>query len=234
MKEDKETKTKDPDRNLSGIFATILIYCLLGLVGGLMLFMPDMKLIYFCYTAGGAFIAYGIILMIRYFAKKSFLTVSNYDFSLGLGAALCGIFTIVKAADLADSLPVYLGCFIAVSALIVLQHAIQLYTMKIRFGTVDLILAALFIAFSAILVLDINKTFSTYTTVSFALIFAVGILGIVSQIIVAILTKNYIKKEEKKADEKERSIAEAKENLKDDLDEYGVDEDDDPSEDIPE
>ena len=146
-KEEKKSKS-----NLAGTLGAILVFVLLILIGALMLFMPDMKLIYFCYVAGGFFLAWGLWLIIRYFGKKEYKVVANYDFSIGTLVTILGVCTLVRAVDVSKVIYIYIGIMILVEAVIMLQHSIQLKSMNGSLWTLNLFFSIVFTVFSCSLI----------------------------------------------------------------------------------
>ncbi len=196
MKKGKEKQ----NFNLSGVLAAVLLFLLLGIIGGCMLFVPEMKLIYFCYVVGGVFLAYGTLLFIRYFAKKEYELVSNYDFSAGLLIFILGMLTLIRAEEVSGIISVYLGIMVLVEGIILLQHTIQIKNMQ-GIWWVTLVLSTIMILFSFLVLLNIQDFMKDYSGFFFGFLFVIGILGIISQILVAVRTVRYRKAEDLKQEE---------------------------------
>lgn len=190
-KEEKKSKS-----NLAGTLGAILVFVLLILIGALMLFMPDMKLIYFCYVAGGFFLAWGLWLIIRYFGKKEYKVVANYDFSIGTLVTILGVCTLVRAVDVSKVIYIYIGIMILVEAVIMLQHSIQLKSMNGSLWTLNLFFSIVFIIFSVVILLDAFSIVEKYSFIMYVGLLVIGVLGIFSQIAVAVRNNKYTKEQE--------------------------------------
>lgn len=198
MAKDKtEKKEKKEERGYVGTLGAILIFALLGIIGGIMLFIPEMQFKYFVYVTGGMFLAYGALLIIKYFAQKGFRQISNYDFSVGTVMFVLGICVIIRAADIAKSASVYLGVLVLFAGVIELQHAIQLFSIKGVMRVVNLILAAAFIACAILEITNFQNIFNQNKMALYITVFVIGILGVISQITVAAALTSFHKKEEK-------------------------------------
>ncbi len=191
MNEEKKSKS-----NLAGTLGAILVFVLLILIGSLMLFAPDMKLQYFCYVAGGFFLAWGLWLVIRYFGKREYKIVANYDFSIGTLATILGVCTLVRASDVASVIYIYIGIMILVEAVIMLQHSIQLKSMNGSLWTLNLFISLVFILFSVVILLDLFSIVEKYSVILYGGLILVGAFGIFSQIAVAVRNNHFVKETE--------------------------------------
>ena len=184
-------KTNNKNRsNISGVLAAVLLFLLLGIVGGCMIFVPDMQMIYFCYIAGGVFLTYGSYLVIRYFAKKEYEMVSNYHFSVGLLILIMALVTLIRAEEVVQIITIYLGIMVLVEGVILLQHTIQMKHMQ---GTwwLTLVFATVLIVFSILMLLAEESVLNDYANAFYVFLFSIGIIGVISQIVVAIQTNRY-------------------------------------------
>ncbi|WP_343207892.1 HdeD family acid-resistance protein [Anaerolentibacter hominis] len=100
-----------------------VLYMLFGLV---LLIWPEMSLMTICYSFGVITIVFGIVRLIGYFVKDSFVSAFRYDLVIGVLAVAAGIFILIKPDFIASILPVVLGIFIIVSSMIKLQNALDL------------------------------------------------------------------------------------------------------------
>jgi len=190
-------KKRKKGMNITGVLAAVLLFLLLGVIGALMLFIPDMRLLYFCYVAGGICLAYGALLLIRYFAKKEYENIANYDFSIGLITLILGVVTLVRAEEVEQIIFLYLGLMILVEGVILLQHTVQMKSMR-GIWMFTFLCATVFIIFAMLVLLNIQNFYVTYPTVFYGGLLAVGVLGLLSQGIVAIRSGKYQKEEAEK------------------------------------
>ena len=195
----KESNAKKISSGFAGTLAAVLLFALLAVIGGVMLFVSSMKLEYFCYVAGGVFIAYGALLILKYFAKKGYHDVNNYDFSAGVLLIILGVVTIVRAMELTGAIAAYLGVMVLMAGVIVLQHTIEMKSTGTNDGIVvlNLLIAVLVIFFSVFVLLDLKQFFTEHEALLYALLLTVGFVGVISQIITAIQTKRFHTDEER-------------------------------------
>ena len=132
----------------------------------------------FAYLLGAILIIGGAATIIRYFITKSYLKYNSYDFSVGVLAAILGIIIMIKAKNIAESFTVCLGIAIMLTAIVKLQNAIQLITIKSKMWVPVFIIAVLFIAASVIVLINPFTYTSAWEKFTYITLLADGIVGL--------------------------------------------------------
>ena len=97
--------SKQDNPNVVGNIAIVFMSILLIAVGCIMLFTDAVRMIYFCYGAGACLLVWGIWMISRYFLHKEFQRTTNYGFSVGTLVVILGAIDLIRAQDIADSIP---------------------------------------------------------------------------------------------------------------------------------
>jgi len=194
-------KEKIKESNFTGVVASLLLSVLFIVVGAAMLFLPDMKLIYFSFLVSGILLASGIALIVSFFVKKGFRDLTNYNFSTGTLVTIVGFCILVRAKDLTEFFYVLMGTLLLVFSVILLQYAIQMKGMAAKRWGIMLLLALIFMVLSVLILTDVKKLFSTNLTALYIVIFVAGILGILSVIFVALRSRGYKKEQDRKQED---------------------------------
>ncbi len=198
--EKKQPNKKDSgEKGLSGTLAAILLFSILSIIGALMIFLPEMKFIYFVYIVSGIFIGYGALLTVKYFFQKGYLRATDYSFSAGVLIFALGVCTAVRAEETAKIASMYLGIMVLVAGVITMQHAISLFSISGGFKVPDLILSMIMVLVAVVIILNPKDFMSEYETALYITVFVIGLVGALSQVIVALSLKKYHKIEEEKA-----------------------------------
>ena len=132
----------------------------------------------FAYLLGAILIIGGAAVIIRYFVTKSYLIFNSYDFSVGVLAMILGIIAMIKAENIAASFTVCLGIAIMLTAIIKLQNAIQLVTVKNKMWIPVFVISVLFIAASVIVLVDPFSYTQTWEKFTYIVLLADGVIGL--------------------------------------------------------
>lgn len=190
-------KRKNPipgkDNNFAGMMATIMLSVLFVLIGALMSFVSGFKIVYFVYITGGVFLAGGIWLIARFFIRRGYHVMTNYDFSSGTLIAILGVIAIMRAKDISKGIYTYIGILLLVEAVLLLQYTIQLWGMNGKSWSFTLILSLLILAFSLLILTDFLTIFTRDPDLMYALLLVSGILGVIAIITVAVRAYSYRK-----------------------------------------
>ena len=100
--------SKQDNPNVVGNIAIVFMSILLIAVGCIMLFTDAVRMIYFCYGAGACLLVWGIWMISRYFLHKEFQRTTNYGFSVDTLVVILGAIDLIRAQDIAESIPNYL------------------------------------------------------------------------------------------------------------------------------
>lgn len=189
-------KSKENAANMSAVFVVVMISVLLLLVGGTVSFLPEMKLIYFAYIGGAFLIVSGLLFLIKYFVKKEYKLVSNYDFSEGVAFIILGILALLRSMELTGSISSIMGLLMLIEAIIFLQYTVQLKIVKAGAWWVITLIVTLVITLAALeTVLDFASLFSKNPNVFYIVLVAIGIIGLLWILIVTNRTHSFVKKE---------------------------------------
>lgn len=199
-------KSKEQTSVGTSIFSVSVVSVLFLLIGGLMLFVPSMQLLYFCYIVSAFFLVGGIALLIRYFVSKGYKVLSNYDFSGGVILLIFGCVGILRAQELAQSIYLAIGVMLLFDAVFFLQYSIQLKILHGKLWGATLVFAVAFLVVSILMLLDRHDFFVKNPTVLYGVLFAAGILGLLAMLFVYLQIRS-VEQEAKKA--RERNLEEA-------------------------
>lgn len=118
-----EKKQKGIGLGTGMIIGIAIIYILFGLA---IEFVPQFKEIYIIYIAGGIFVVFGIIMIVKYFLTGSYRDIGKYGFSAGVLCVLIGVMLLVRTSEIAAYFSLFLGICILLTAVIKLQNAVDL------------------------------------------------------------------------------------------------------------
>ncbi|MDD6193942.1 MAG: DUF308 domain-containing protein [Lachnospiraceae bacterium] len=184
-------RTKDETPNVVGNIAIIFASVLMIALGSIMLLTDGVKLIYFCYGAGGCLLVWGIWLISRYFLHKEFQQTTNYGFSVGTLVVILGAIDLIRAQDVANSIPTYLGILVLVEGVVMLQNTVQLKNLKGNLWTLSLLFSILSVVASVVILLDIKHIISGHMAVLYVIQIVVGAFALLSLCFVGIRTKRF-------------------------------------------
>lgn len=203
--------TKEEVPNVAGNIAIVFTSLLLIALGTIMLMFQQVKVVYFCYGAGGCLLVWGIWLISRYFLRKEFQKTTNYGFSVGTLVVILGAVDLMRAEDVAQSLSIYLGIVVLIEGVVMLQNTIQLKNLKGSYWGVSLVFSLLSESAAVVILLDIGHIISRHYVVLYVIQILVGIFSLLSLCFVAIRTKRFY---EEYCRGVERNLEESKEWMK--------------------
>ena len=198
--------SKQDNPNVVGNIAIVFMSILLIAVGCIMLFTDAVRMIYFCYGAGACLLVWGIWMISRYFLHKEFQRTTNYGFSVGTLVVILGAIDLIRAQDIADSIPNYLGILVLIEGVVMLQNTVQLKNLHGDLWIVSLIFSLLSVAGSVVILLDIGNMITRYETAFYGILIMVGAFALLSLCFVGGRTKHYHKESKR---ELERNIEES-------------------------
>lgn len=204
----KNEKKEKADTNFFGMMAQIMISSLFVLTGALMLFVPGMKSLYFLYVTSGVLLVAGAWLMFRFFLKKGYQRITDYNFSIGVLVFVFGVVVLIRAGEMTEFFTSLMGILIAMEAAILLQLAIQIIGLHGKSWPLPMISATVVLVFSFLVLTGFKNIFRTNEQLFYILLFIAGILGLLSLITAAGRSHSF-KKEEEARRESLRSDVEA-------------------------
>ncbi len=208
--EEMEKELEKAKRKSSGgsIFNTgyvIAAECMFLLMGALLLFVPQIQIIHICYGLSGVLVFVGIIQIVHYFLAESYRNMNEYGFAVGVLGVILGMCALVRVQAIANSFLLVLGIFLLLTAIIKLQYAMDLKSMKDPVWVVAIILAALLIAGAVCVIINPFKDPELHKLVTYYLLLVDGVIGIISNIYLFIRVKLYARKERKQKEQDENA-----------------------------
>lgn len=141
--------------NKRGFTLPALVYIVAGLI---LLICPEITTKTITYSVGVIFMVLGVAEVISYLRLEPDLASHSTGFTNGILTALIGLFIFVKSEDVMKIIPVILGFLIIVSGTFKLQHALNLYRIKVDGYKGVLIIGAINILIGIITVMNPFKT----------------------------------------------------------------------------
>ena len=197
---------KQGEGNFFGMMTMVMLAILFIVTGALMLFAPDMKDIYFLYVTGGILLAAGAWLVFRFFLKKGYREITNYDFSAGILILALGIVIMARAADLTDFFTFLLSLLLLVEAAILLQTVVQIIGLSGKAWPLPLVTALFVLAIALLSLTGYKNIFTNDIRLFYGFLFASGILGLICLIAAAGRNHSFRKEEEAKERQKTEDI----------------------------
>lgn len=203
----KENKPKE-ENNFFGTMAQIMLSALFALIGALMLFVPDMKSLYFIYVISGVLLVAGAWLMLRFFLKRGYQRITDYNFSIGLLTFVFGIVVLVRASEMTEFFTGLIGILLAMEAAILIQMAIQIIGLHGKAWLLPAVSAILVLGVSFVVMTGYKNIFRRDPQLFYICLFAAGLLGFVS-LLAAGFRSHFFRKEEQAREESMRADIEA-------------------------
>ena len=175
----RENKLKKGSLGTGFMIGIAVIYLLFGLA---MLFVPQFQERYIIYIAGLIFLICGVIMIVKYFLAASYNDLGNYGFSGGVLCILLGICLLVRTQQIAGYLPLFLGVCILLTAVIKLQNAVDLKSLRNRAWLLFLIIALAFLAAAILVILNPDGKVLQHREVLYYILIADGAVSIISPI----------------------------------------------------
>ena len=169
------------------------------------MFVPQIQIIHICYGLSGVLVFVGIIQIVHYFLAESYRNMNEYGFAIGVLGVILGMCALVRVQAIANSFPLVLGIFLLLTAIIKLQYAMDLKSMKDPVWVAAIILAALLIAGAVCVIINPFKDPELHKLVTYYLLLVDGVVGIISNIYLFIRVKLYARKERKQKEQAENA-----------------------------
>ncbi len=185
-----ESNTARENSNFTGMMAVVMISVLFLVIGGIMIFFPQVHIMNFVYVMGGFLLVAGAWEIVRYFIREEYRNIANFDFSAGVILLIAGCVLIVRAEAAAAFIYMIFGALVLVLGVTLLQHTFALKALKSAGWVVTLILSAALVLFSAAILLDYNGMFST-GLLTYYLLAGSGLLGLLSLLCVGIRIRHF-------------------------------------------
>lgn len=204
-KELEKAKRKSSGGSIFNTGYVIAAECMFLLMGALLLFVPQIQIIHICYGLSGVLVFVGIIQIVHYFLAESYRNMNEYGFAIGVLGVILGMCALVRVQAIANSFLLVLGIFLLLTAIIKLQYAMDLKSMKDPVWVAAIILAALLIAGAVCVIINPFKDPELHKLVTYYLLLVDGVVGIISNIYLFIRVKLYARKERKQKEQAENA-----------------------------
>ena|GEM_PF-1939848 len=185
-----ESRTARENSNFTGMMGVVMISVLFLVIGGVMIFFPQINLMSFVYVMGGFLLVAGAWEIARYFLREEYRNIANFDFSVGVILLMAGVVLIVRAEAASAFVYMMFGTLVLFLGVTLLQHTFALHALKSMGWIVTLILSAALVLFSAAMLLDYNGLFST-GLLTYYLLAASGLLGLISLFCVGLRIRHF-------------------------------------------
>lgn len=156
-----------------------VLYVLLGVV---LRFIPGIELVHICYGLSILLIFAGIVFVVRYFMKESYRNLNEYGFSVGILGVILGICALIRVELWVKSFLPVLGLALLLMAVIKIQYAMDLKSMKDKLWILGLLFAALLTGGAVCVVIDPFKEEQTRLSLLCYQLILDGALGVVENI----------------------------------------------------
>jgi uncharacterized membrane protein HdeD (DUF308 family) len=128
--------------------------------------IEEMKLLNFCTALGIIIMVYGALQAAIYFFRRDFQDMHNFNFSIGVGFAIFGLFIWMRPQVVVSAYPQILAGCVLVDSMIKLQYAMNLLRMKDARWQLQLGLAVMTTALAAgLLVLPLKDATQNYLSI---------------------------------------------------------------------
>jgi uncharacterized membrane protein HdeD (DUF308 family) len=189
----KKVYVSEETPNVAGNVAILILSLLLIVLGAVMLVTDTIRIIYFCYGAGGCLLVWGIWLISRYFLHHEFQQTTNYGFAVGTMVVILGAIALIRAGEIAEAIPDYLGVLVLLEGVVMLQNTVQLKNLRGKLWVLCLIFSLLSVMASLVILLDIRHLISKQTDLLYLILVVTGVFALISLCLVAICTRRYHK-----------------------------------------
>ncbi len=187
----KNTSEKKGWADLGQTGYVISAAVLLALLGLLLLFVPQIQIVYIVSLVSCIMIVVGIMLMIRYFIKESFRNLNQYDFSIGVMLVSLGILSLLNAKPISQYFILVLGISILVAATMQLQNALDLKAMKDKMWPLLLVLAPISLLCAGVIISNPFKQTADLEQFTYVVLVIEGLLSLLSLLYLSIRIRQY-------------------------------------------
>lgn len=183
--------TKEKNKLEFGIGGMVILSAIYIAFGLLMLLAPGIEEIYVVYVLSIALMVFGLLLTVRYFLSGLYRRFGNFSFSFGILAIAGGVCLLIRADAVASFFNLFLGICILLTAIIKLQNAVALNTMKYPYWAFFLIIALVFLGAAMIIILNPMNIYSEYLDIVYYILVADGAVSLFSTIFMKYALKQF-------------------------------------------
>lgn len=194
-------RTQDAEVNKENRFGTFLVYMIAVLyitLGVVFLAVPDLEAKHICYLLAICLILIGAIRIGEYFLREGYKNINQYGFSAGLLFMILGICVIIKIEQFTGIFHLCLGVGILLTAVIKIQHTMDLRVLRDRGFVLFLILSAAMTVCGALILVNPFPEEATRNQFTYIVMIADGVLSIVSTSYLMVRIRSFTRKSDRK------------------------------------
>ena len=170
------------------VYAIAVLYVVLGLA---FLCIPQLEAMHLCYLLAICLILLGVVRIAEYFIRESYQNSAQYGFSVGVVAIILGICAIVRVEQFVSVFHIFLGIGILLTAVIKLQHALDLRALQAGGYLWVLIVAVVMILAASVVLFDPFSDEDLKNRVTYMIMIGDGLLTVVSTTYLLICVRRY-------------------------------------------
>jgi thiol:disulfide interchange protein len=121
---------------------------------------------------------------------------------------ILGAVDLIRAQEIAESIPNYLGILVLLEGVVMLQNAVQLKNLRGKLWVISLLFSLVSVAASIVILLDVQHIISNQVEVLYIILICVGAFALLSLCLVGSRTRKYHKEFHR---EQERQMQESEE-----------------------
>ncbi|MCR4956139.1 MAG: hypothetical protein K6A30_05605 [Lachnospiraceae bacterium] len=176
---------------------------ILAVLGGVLLFAPQIKPIHICYLMCGVIVACGVYSIVRYYMSSAFRKSTDYGFSVGVFCIVTGIVGFIKSNVIVVFFPVAISMLVILFGVVILQDALDLKLLKSGLWSAVLVVAAVVIIVAMVVLINPFSDMEKRQLVANALVLVTGIVLLISKVFLQTAYRGYDKRFENEAKAKE-------------------------------
>ena len=154
MKQNKDSEKKGLGKHLHLSWTELIVGVAIVLIGLVLLIWPDIATSLLFSVIGAVCIIIGMVYVVRYFMLEARISITSFDLSLGLVWIIGGVLVIVFKGLLISLLPILFGLVILIGGVVKIQSTLSFRRMNAARWYIELICAAVSIAFGVVILLN--------------------------------------------------------------------------------
>ena len=169
-----------------GFLLSALALMLLGLA---LLLWPEASLRLVCYLFGAVILVKGLLSIWGYVRAEERFFFDYFGLVFGIAASALGVFLLLQPDTVVSVLPILVGIYVIVDAVVRLQSAFELRAMGYGRWWGFLILAGLSVALGVLMVVNPFETVQLLVMVNGVILLVEGALSLISAVYAAVLLR---------------------------------------------
>lgn len=178
-----QTGSARPDGMVMQIVTSLLC---IG-IGALLLFVPNVNILYLCYCFCAALIVTGITLIVSYFVSEAYRKLNDYRFAVGVLLVILGCIELLRAQILSQEIMFIIGLVTLILAVIILQSTVQMKILKSGAWIVQLIFTIISMVGAIMVLIDFRPVMDRAPGFPYTVMLVVGTLCLISLVIEAVV-----------------------------------------------